>query len=162
MRRWWQGVRGALKMGLTWAIAWGIGVGGFIELVGNIFPNAPIVGLVDIWPFVLAIPGFIAGATFGLVLRLADGRRRFDELSLPRFTLLGTLGGLLGGGVTVAFVSAAAGPPGTWTAAAAVIGVSTVLSTAAAAGTLQFARLAGGGRLSAPSSPSDRALPDPE
>jgi hypothetical protein len=151
MSQWLRNLRGALKMGLTWAIAWGIGVGGLFELVGNIWPGAPLVGLVDIWPMVLGIPGFLSGTVFAFVLRLSDGRRRFEQLSIPRFATLGAVGGLLSGAITVAVVIAAAGAPSFWIQAAAVCAVPTVLSTLSAVGTLALARQAeGGARLSEP------------
>ncbi|MCU0624181.1 MAG: hypothetical protein MUF53_10000 [Gemmatimonadaceae bacterium] len=42
-----------------------------------------------------ALPGAVGGAIFGLVLLAAARRRRFDELSLPRYTALGAVGGVL-------------------------------------------------------------------
>lgn len=142
---WWKRLRGALGMGLTWAIAWGVGVGGFFELVGNIWPGAPLVGLVDIWPMVLGLPGFLSGTVFALVLRLSDGRRRFDQLSVPRFAALGAMGGLLSGALTVGVIVSMAGPPAYWMVAAVVCAVPAVLSTLSAAGTLALARRAEGG-----------------
>lgn len=150
MSQWLRNLRGAIKMGLTWAVAWGVGVGGFFELVGNIWPGAPLVGLVDIWPMVLGIPGFISGTMFALVLRLSDGRRRFEQLSIPRFATLGAVGGLLSGAVTVGLIVSVAGAPARWIMAAVVCAVPAVLSTLSAAGTLALARRAeGGARLSA-------------
>ena len=40
-----------------------------------------------------ALSGFVGGATFSMLLSLADGRRTFDELSLPRFGGWGALAG---------------------------------------------------------------------
>ena len=57
--------------------------------------------LVDAWPTALAIPGFLGGAVFSAVLRIAEGRRRFDELSLPRFGAWGAVTGLLLGVLAV-------------------------------------------------------------
>jgi len=155
--QWWKRLRGALGMGLTWAVAWGIGVGGLFELVGNIWPGAPLVGLVDIWPMVLGLPGFLSGTVFALVLRIAAGRRRFEELSIPGFATLGAVGGLLSGALTVALVIAAAGAPSFWIQAVVVCAVPTVLSTLSAAGTLALARRAQGGTL--PGASSREELP---
>jgi hypothetical protein len=79
MKKWLRRIRGAVGMGLTWAAGWAF-VGVLIELL--IDPNG---SLVDVWVTALAIPGFLGGAVFSAVLRIAEGRRRFDELSLPRF-----------------------------------------------------------------------------
>jgi hypothetical protein len=58
--------------------------------------------------------GFINGASFAAVLRIVEGRRRFDEMSLWRFAGLGAVGGLVvslltGGGFVVAFTVLGAG-----------------------------------------------------
>ena len=39
--------------------------------------------------------GFVAGVTFSGVLGLVEGRRRFDQMSLPRFAAWGAAGGFL-------------------------------------------------------------------
>jgi hypothetical protein len=39
--------------------------------------------------------GFIAGVIFSAFLTLTEGRRRFDQMSLPRFAAWGAAGGLL-------------------------------------------------------------------
>jgi hypothetical protein len=49
--------------------------------------------------------GFVAGVTFSGVLGLIEGRRRFDQMSLPRFAGWGAAGGLI---LSTAFVSAVA------------------------------------------------------
>jgi hypothetical protein len=74
MKKWLRRILGAVGMGLTWAAGW---------------------ALVDVWPTALAIPGFLGGAVFSAVLRIAEGRRRFDEVSLPRFGAWGAVIGLL-------------------------------------------------------------------
>jgi hypothetical protein len=93
--------------------------------------------------------GFIGGAGFGGILRLGEGRRRFEELSLPRFIGWGALGGILLGGVGLA--------TGLWGGGFGLLGISmvgaaTLLGGASAAGTLLIERkvddsplLAGGG-----------------
>lgn len=85
-------VRGVLGMGVIWAIGWAVLGGALME--GVIDPNGEIV---DIWPVLLAIFGFLGGIVFGIVLGVAAGRRRFDELSVPQFTAFGALAGLLVG-----------------------------------------------------------------
>ena len=46
-------------------------------------------------PLVFAVFGFIAGMIFSGILALTEGRRRFDQMSLPHFAGWGALGGLL-------------------------------------------------------------------
>ena len=93
MKSWLRRIRGAVGMGLTWAVpAWLVGVG--IEVIHNVWPN-PVGSLVDIWPAALAYPAFLGGLAFSAVLGVAGRRRRFDELSFPRFAAWGAAGGLL-------------------------------------------------------------------
>ncbi len=90
MKNWLRRIRGAVGMGLTWAVV-GFLAGIGIEVIHNIWPN-PIGSAVDIWPAVLAYPGFFGGVAFSTVLGIAGRRRRFDELSLPRFGFWGRWG----------------------------------------------------------------------
>ena len=95
MNNWWRRLRGAFGMGLIWAAGMA-GVGGFIELLDNILPGGlPGADAVDMWPQELMIPGFLGGVIFSVVVMIAAGRRRFDELSIPGFTAMGVVGGLL-------------------------------------------------------------------
>ena len=72
------------------------------------------------------------------MLGVAGRRRRFDQLSLPRFTLWGALGGLLVGLVPLV-VGGPGIPPG---AVVVMLGTLTVLSAGSAAGSLALARMA--------------------
>lgn len=132
MTAWRRRVRGTVGMGLLWA-AGGFGVGGAIELLDNVLPGAfPLASAVDMWPQTLAIPGFLGGVVFAVVLGIAGRRHRFDELSLPRFAVWGAVAGLLLGGLAV----------GTIGAPVVFLGVTTLASAAAAAGSLALARMA--------------------
>ncbi|MEJ2206137.1 MAG: hypothetical protein P8170_18735, partial [Gemmatimonadota bacterium] len=93
MGKWLRRIRGAVGMGLTWAVA-GFLAGIGIELIHNIWPN-PLGSLVDIWPAALAYPGFFGGIAFSAVLGIAGRRRRFDQLSLPGVAVWGAVGGVL-------------------------------------------------------------------
>ena len=131
MNRWVGRVRGALGMGLLWALG-GIGIGGVIELLDNILPGGlSYASRVDMWPQVLAIPGFIGGLLFAVVLMIAGGRSRFDELSLPRFTAWGAVAGALLGGIAMTI-----GAPLTF------VPITMAAGAAAAAGSLLLARRA--------------------
>ena len=88
MKKWLQRIRGAVGMGLTWAVAW-LGVGTILWAVSPLLPFLTVsLGGV-------ALGGFLAGATFSVVLGIAGRRRRFDELSILRFVGWGALGGFL-------------------------------------------------------------------
>ncbi len=95
MKKWLRRVRGAIGMGLAWALAW-FGAGMILLVI--IGPDAADVP----FPLGLGMIGFFAGITFSGVLALVEGRRRFDQMSLPRFAGWGALGGLL---LSVGFVS---------------------------------------------------------
>jgi hypothetical protein len=131
MKRWLRRVRAALGMGLLWA-AGGAGVGGLIELLDNVLPGGfPMASAVDMWPQTLAIPFFLGGVLFSVVLGIAGRRRRFDQLSLPQFSAWGALAGLLLGLLPVS-----RGAP------AVFLAVTTLVSAVAAAGSLALARRA--------------------
>ena len=131
MRNWLRRIRAALGMGLIWA-AGGAGVGGVLELIDNLFPGAlSFIAKVDMWPQLLAIPGFFGGVVFAMMLGIVGRRRRFDELSFPRFAAWGAAAGLLLGSLAVTI-----GAP------AAFIGITTLGSAIAAAGSLALARIA--------------------
>lgn len=128
MEKWLRRARAAIGIGLTWAVAW-FGVGMILLLIVG-------VGAADVpFPLFFGLLGFLAGATFSLLLSVLAGRRRFDQMSLPRFAGWGALGGLLLAGA----VALAAG------AELLVLGIVFPLAGAlSAAGTLTLARRAEG------------------
>lgn len=81
-------IRGAFGMGLTWALAW-FGAGMALLLI--VGPGAADVP----FPLGFGFLGFLAGVTFSGVLGFVEGRRSFDQMSLPRFAAWGGVGGLL-------------------------------------------------------------------
>lgn len=80
-------VRGAIGMGLTWALAWG-GAGVLMAVITGFTADVP-------FPLLFALLGFIAGVIFSAVLALTAGRRSFDQMSLPRFATWGAIGGIV-------------------------------------------------------------------
>jgi hypothetical protein len=129
MKRLLRRIRGALGLGLTWALAW-FGAGMVLLLI--VGPDAADVP----FPLGFGLLGFLAGVTFSGVLGLVEGRRRFDQMSIPRFAGWGALGGLIFSGVFVAVA-------GLGGAALAVLAPVFALSSAAcAAGSLALARKA--------------------
>ena len=87
MRKWLRRIRGAIGLGFTWAAA--CSAAGLVpRWVFGVNTDVPI-------PLVFGVFGLIAGVTFSGLVVLTEGRRRFDQLSLPRFAGWGGLGGLL-------------------------------------------------------------------
>jgi hypothetical protein len=148
MKEWARRLRGALGMGLTWAIAWAIG-GMSIGAASLLFPgllSGSFFTAFDAPLPALAVPGFFAGVFFSVVLGVAGRRRRFSELSLPRFAAWGAVGGILLTLFPFALVvvglaspSPSAGSP--WRLMATIGGPFVLLSAGSAAATLMFARL---------------------
>ena len=94
MTRWLKRLRSAVVLALIWGITWGVVGGTIMETVVD--PHGKIA---DIWPMIFAIPGFFGGLVFSGVLAVAENRRRFDELAIPRFGIWGAVAGaLLGAG----------------------------------------------------------------
>jgi len=142
VKRWLRRLRGAFGMGLTWAATgWIIGMG--IELIHNLWPN-PIGAAVDIWPAALAYPGLLGGLAFSSVLAIAGRRRRFDELSLPRFAAWGALGGLAVSLIPAAMVVLGLATPAVplWQITVGLAGPLMVGGAVAASGSLALARRA--------------------
>ena len=145
-------IRGALGMGLIWAVAWA--------------PVALIIGLIvdpdgsmdEMWPAIGAYPGFLGGVLFAVILGIVARRRRFDELSVGRFAAWGAAAGLLVGSLPFLL----AGPAGEGPAllvAGGVVGVVTAMSALSAAGSLVLARMAERRELTAFTEPPLRPLP---
>jgi hypothetical protein len=127
MKKWLSGVRGVVGMALLWAAGWFF-VGMMIEI------TEPDPDFIDVWPTALAIPGLVGGLIFSAVLRIAEGRRRFEEPSFPRFAAWGAVTGLLLGVLVVSVLWADEGFTGLWPWAVALLGFTTVLSAVSAAG----------------------------
>jgi len=134
MRNLLRRIRGAIGMGFTWAAAW-FAVGFVPRWVLGIESDLP-------FPILFGGLGFIAGVTFSGLLVLTEGRRRFDQMSLPRFAAWGGVGGLL---ISALFVR------GTSLGWGEVLAISTTFAVACAAcasGSLALARRAVRGELS--------------
>ncbi|MEZ4456503.1 MAG: hypothetical protein R2882_08140 [Gemmatimonadales bacterium] len=136
MGNWLRRLRGALGMGLSWALVWAVVGGGIMEAFVD--PDGRIL---DMWPQTLAIPGFVGGVVFSVLLGVAERRRRFDELSLGRFASLGAVTGLLLGTLVLGLGAGASLP--LWLRLAAIAAPIVALSTGSAAGVLALARFTG-------------------
>jgi len=141
MKEWLRRIRGAVGMGLIWGAGWGA-VGLLIALFLD-----PHGAIDDAWVATLGIPGFLSGVVFSAVLRIAEGRRGFHELSVPQVGAWGALAGLLLGVLPfVLGTPTAALPP--WLLGLVTVVPITVLSAVSASASLAIARKAeDGGRL---------------
>lgn len=149
MQRWLRRVRGAIGVGITWGAAWA--VAGFVLAVATHFEaDAP-------FPLIFGVLGFVAGVMFSAVLALTQGRRRFDQMSLPRFAGWGAIGGLL---LSALFAKAASLA---WGDVLAIAPTFALASAVCASGSLAIARRAA--RRELPSDrwdPAEAALADRE
>ncbi len=132
MKKWLKRIRGALGMGLTWAIAWF----GFGIILGLVFFGATINAELFANASFFPVVGFIGGTAFSGVLGIAERRRRFDEMSLPRFAAWGAVGGLFVS--MLLLVGGAIFAPST----ALIVTVIALMSAGSAAGSLALARRA--------------------
>lgn len=136
MRKWLRRIRGAVGMGLTWAVVWAV-VAGLIGMLVD-----PDGSMDEMWPAIGAYPGFLGGIVFSVVLAIAARHRGLDDLSPGRVAAWGA-----GAGFLVGVLPFTIGEPATeiplWLLAALVIGTITGLSAASAAGSLALARMGG-------------------
>ena len=154
MATWERRLRGAIGMGLTWALLWG--------------PAAVLLGILvdpddsmdEMWVAIGAFPGFLGGVLFAIVLGLVAGRRRFDELSTAHVAGWGAVAGLLLG-VLPSLVAEPTGARPRWLLVLVLVGTFTLLCAASAAASLALARRAerrdGGDDDGAPGSALPRA-----
>jgi hypothetical protein len=138
MKNWKRRIRGALGMGLAWAVAWfGAGMAlmlGLLLTTGSTGADVP-------YPLGFGALGFVAGVTFSGVLGFIEGNRSFDQMSLPRFAGWGAAGGFLFSVVFVSVVSLSEGPA--FFGNLAVLGpVFAMAGAGSAAGILALARRA--------------------
>ena len=131
MNKWMSGIRGAIVMVAVWVIGWGLGFGGIMEVVD---PDGKIQ---DVWPTLLAVPGFIGGVIFSALLLIVERGRSFDEIPLLRFALWGAVTGIVIGLLTIPAEVGDVSP-----GAAGMTAMATVLGVVAAIGSAVFFRLA--------------------
>ncbi len=139
MKKWLKRIRGVLGMGLTWAAGW-FGVGVIFLSALLVFGTPPVgTGLAEVVAnsVLLAVAGFIGGAAFSGVLGIAERRRRFDQMSLPRFASWGALGGFL---MSMLVLSTGQGSFSLVTVV--LVSGLTLLGAGSAAGSLALARMA--------------------
>lgn len=130
MKKWMSGIRGTILMIVLWVIGWGLGFGGIMELVD---PDGKVQ---DVWPTLLAIPGFIGGVIFSGLLAFGERSRSFDEISLAHFAFWGAVSGIVIGLLTIPAEVGDVSP-----GAAGMIGIATVLGLVAGSLSGVFFRL---------------------
>ncbi len=151
MTKWLKRIRGAVGMGLTWALVWAP----VAVLIG--FAIDPDGSMDEMWPVIGAYPGFLGGVVFSVVLAIAARRRSLDELSLPRVAAWGAFAGLLVGSLPFLIGESTSEIPA-WMLAVVVIGSITGLSAASAAGSLALARMGERRALAGAGMDGDRAI----
>lgn len=147
MTNWLKRIRGAVGMGLTWAVSWSA-IGALVAVLpgtmrAGYFPTVPlIVG----FAVQFAALGFVGGAAFSVVLGVTEGRHRFDQMSLPRFAVWGAFGGLMMWAVrdtigwsVMSFLGRVGVPGFSWVYAISG-GIIVLLGAGSAAGSLALAR----------------------
>jgi hypothetical protein len=149
MGNWMKRVRGALGMGVTWALGWAVG-GLLIGISSKLFPFLPWDSFFRVFDAplpALGVPGFVGGVIFSIVLGVVGRGRKFDELSVPRFAAWGAFGGLLLSLVPAAMVGVGIAHLGTdalgvWELTGVIAVPLILLCSASAAGSLLLARTA--------------------
>jgi hypothetical protein len=149
MKKWLRRILGAVGMSLIWAAGWGIVgvlIGMFVDPDGS---------MDEMWVAVGAYSGFLGGVVFFAVLRIAEGRRGFDELSLSRFGAWGAVAGLLLGVLPFALVAemAASTEYPLWLLGVVVVGPTTLLSAILGVGSALLFRYAARAQPSAGAGP---------
>lgn len=86
MRKWLRRIRGALGMGIIWAVAWSA-AGTLPRWVFGAESDLP-------FPILFGALGFISGVTFSGLIVLTQGRRRRDQMSLAHFAMWGAVSGV--------------------------------------------------------------------
>ena len=88
VNKWLRRIRGAIGIGLAWAAACSPAGMALLLVVG--------VGAADVpFPLFFGLLGFLSGVTFSVVLGLTEGRRRFDQMSIPRWVPVALSGALI-------------------------------------------------------------------
>ncbi|HVF35985.1 MAG TPA: hypothetical protein VND91_11740 [Candidatus Saccharimonadia bacterium] len=137
--RWIGRIGGILGMALAWALG-GFCVGAGIELASELAPDWQFGHWQDIWPNVLAIPGFVAGAVFGTVVAIAESGRALDQMTYVRFAIWGATAGIAVSALVIALSHHEVRDLPRWIKVAG--GMLTSLGVVGGVGTLALARIA--------------------
>jgi hypothetical protein len=128
-------IRGAIGMGLVWAVAWSA-VGAMPRWVFGVNADAP-------FPLIFGVLGFVTGVAFSGLLALGERRRNFSELSMASFAGWGAVSGIALAALFARAVSLGLGD------LLAVVPTFAIAGAVSAAGSLAIARRAVQHRLGA-------------
>ena len=155
-------------MGLTWAAGWAV-FGILIGVASKLTPGLPFwdsfFRIFDAPLPALAVPGFIGGALFSIVLGIAGRNHSFEDLSVARFAKWGAVGGVLLSILPATMNAVGLAELGgddalsIWQLTATIGAPLTILCAASAAGSLWLARKASARELSG-GSPGETQLVD--
>jgi peptidoglycan/LPS O-acetylase OafA/YrhL len=141
MEKWLRRIGAVVLMGAAWGVVWAP----IAILIGTKIVD-PDNSMDEMWVMVGALPGFLCGALF-CVLGTKQGRRRLDELSLPRSAAWGAVSGLLVGVLPFFLGSQNSNGRPLWLLPAMVIASLTLLSAVSAVVTVLVARMGKKGAL---------------
>jgi hypothetical protein len=136
MKSWLRSIRGAVLMGLAWAVVWAP-----IAVLVGITIIDPDNSMDEMWVAVGAYPGFLCGVLFYAVLGLAAERRRLSDVSLNRAAASGAMTGVLIG-VLPLLIGTPATPRPLWEWVAIVTVPIALLSVVSAIASVMLARAA--------------------
>jgi len=139
MKNWPRSIGGAVGMGVSWAFGGAVAaslIEAFIDPHGT---------YVDVWVAALAYPGFLGGVIFFTLLRIAEGRRRLVEVSLPRAAVWGAVSGLLLPALLALAIAVGLADlkpiPDLWLRVAVITGITMLAMAVAACVSVSLARL---------------------
>lgn len=135
MKQWVKRGRDAVLLGLAWAVVWAP-----IAVLLGVFVIDPDNSMDEMWFVVGAYPGFLCGVIFSALRGLGEGRRRLDELSLPRAGTWAAVSGVLVGALP--FALGTQNPDNPAWLGIAVVGSIALLSVVSAVGSVLLARIA--------------------
>ena len=138
VRKWSKRFGSIVVVGLAWAAIWAI-LAVLVGTITGLLSDHSLETHVD--PLgAMAIPGFLAGVIFAVVLLFAEGDRRINELPIPVLAAWGAVAGLL-----LSVLSLLLGTPSDryplWLVVFIVVGTATLLSVVSAIGSALLFRL---------------------
>jgi hypothetical protein len=89
MSKWLKRIRGAVLLGLAWAVVWAP----IAVVIGTQIVD-PDNSMDEMWVAIGAYPGFLCGVVFCALLGLVQGHGRLERVSLLRAAMLGGLSGI--------------------------------------------------------------------